>query len=39
MGSLPTFAALANDISVKPEDERRLCGLCCPSRHPLECPL
>jgi hypothetical protein len=26
MGSLPTFAALANDISVKPEGERRLCG-------------
>jgi hypothetical protein len=26
MGSLPTFAALANQISVKPEGERRPCG-------------
>ncbi len=26
VGSLPTFAALANEISVKPEGERRHCG-------------
>jgi hypothetical protein len=26
IGSLPTFAALANEISVKPEAERRHCG-------------
>jgi len=29
MGSLPTFAALANEISVKPEGERRHCGPSC----------
>lgn len=29
MGSLPTFAALANEISVKPEGERRHCGQSC----------
>jgi len=27
LGSLPTCAALANEISVKTEDERRHCGL------------
>ena len=27
VGSLPTFTALANEISVKTEDERRHCGL------------
>lgn len=26
LGSLPTFATLANEISVKPEGERRDCG-------------
>jgi hypothetical protein len=26
LGSQPTFAALANEISVKPEGERRHCG-------------
>jgi len=31
LGSLPTFAALANEISVKTEDERRHCGTKLPS--------
>lgn len=31
IGSKPTFAALANEISVKPEGERRHCGQSVPS--------